>query len=124
MKEIIIKVVSEVYGIDGNELFGTTKHRNITDIKQAVFYFLRTVMDFKFQRIAKIFHLGHSNVIAGTKAFEGKINTYSADRIAYNEFKKVFDGYKVLDKELLSEFLKENDKYLSAELKNYLSVKL
>lgn len=124
MKEIIIKIVSEVYGIDGNLLFVKNKHRDIAHIKQSVFYYLRNEMHYTYQRIADIFELGHSNVVIGTRSFENKISIYSVDRIAYREFKKVFDSYKVMDKELLSEFLQNNDKYLSSDLKEYLKVRL
>lgn len=124
MKEIILKIVNRLYGIDGNELFVKNKDRNISNIKQSIFYYLRHELDFTYQKIGDIFNLGHSNVLIGIKVFEGKMDVYSDDKNAYEQLRKTFKEYGPMDKELLSDFLNENKKFLSSELKDYLTVKL
>ncbi len=124
MKEIIINIVNSLYDIDGNQLFLKNGNRNITNIKQSIFYYLRFELDFTHQKIGKIFNLGHSNVVLGIKSHESRISVYSNEKIAYEQLKKAFNDYGPMDKELLSDFLNENKKYLSIELVEYLNARL
>jgi len=124
MKQVIANIVTKLYGIDGTQLFVKNKSRNISNIKQSIFYYLRYEFGFTHQKIGDIFNLGHSNVVIGIKSFECKLSVYSNERIAYEELKKTFKRYGLRDKELLSEFLTENEKYLSNDLKEYLRLRL
>src|SRR5690606_7025798 len=105
MKEIIIKIVNRLYEIDGNQLFVKNKNRNIANIKQSIFYYMRHELDFTYQKIGDIFNLGHSNVVIGIRSFENKLSVYSNEKIAYEQLKKTFKEYGPMDKELLSDFL-------------------
>lgn len=122
MKEIIIKVVAMLYDIDGNEIFDKSRKMSFVTIRQMCFYYLHHELDFHHKFIGELFDLGRSNVIIGIESFKKKMDAQINDRFAYNEFKKVFNEQNPMDKILLDNFIKQNDKYLSAELKEYLKV--
>lgn len=124
MKEVIIKVVTMLYDIDGNEIFDKSRKMTFVTIRQMCFYYLHYELDFHHKSIAEIFDLGRSNVILGIESFTKKMEAQINDRFAYNEFKKVFNEQNPMDKILLENFIKQNDKYLSSELKDYLKVRL
>lgn len=50
--------------------------------------------------------------------------TYPESALEYYHFKRFISAKEFLDYELLSEFVKKNDKFLSNELKEYLKVRL
>lgn len=124
MKEIIIKVVAMLYDIDGSEIFDKSRKMSFVTIRQMCFYYLHYELDFHHKVIGELFDLGRSNVIIGIESFKKKMDAQINDRFAYNEFKKVFNEQNPMDKILLDNFIKQNDKYLSAELKEYLKVRL
>src|SRR5690606_24358825 len=125
MKETIIKVASMLFKIDGNMVFERTRKKPYVSIRQLVCYYLYRHHQWTYERIGNLFELEHSTVLLGIRNFENKMSVYVDERMNYLRFKALFENQKpTFDKELISEFLKDNDKFISEELKQYLSVRL
>jgi|SRR5690606_16574282 len=125
MKETIINVASMLFKIDGNIVFERTRKQPYVGIRHLVCYYLYRHQKWTYERIGDLFELKHSAVLLGIRNFENKMNVYVEDKLNYQRFKALFENQKpVFDKELLTEFLKENDKFISNDLKQYLNARL
>lgn len=124
MKEMIINTIQKLYGIDGNEIFSKSRKRQLVQIRQMLFYFLRENRKWTFYKIGELFGLNHATIMFGVRNFFERMSIYKDDKLTYLKFEKLIENQGPLDKELLSDFLKDNDKYLSVELKEYLNVRL
>ncbi|WCM42429.1 hypothetical protein MG290_01800 [Flavobacterium sp. CBA20B-1] len=124
MKENIISVVNRLYGIDGNDIFNHTRKKEIVQIRYLIFYFLRENRKWTFRKIGEFFNLDHATVIYGANSFKNGLEIYKKDRINFLKFQNFMENKGPLDKYLLAEFINDNEKYLSNDLKEYLKVRL
>lgn len=124
MKQVIINAVSALYNIDGSKVFEPGRKQPFVGIRQMVCYFLRWELKWTYESISEFVCLNHATIIFGIKNFENRMLTYPESALEYYHFKRFISAKEFLDYELLSEFVKKNDKFLSNELKEYLSVKL
>lgn len=114
-----------LFKIDGNMVFERTRKKPYVSIRQLVCYYLYRHQQWTYERIGELFELNHSTVLLGIRNFENKMSVYVEDKMNYQRFKALFENQKpVFDKELISAFLADNDKFISDDLKHYLSVKL
>lgn len=126
MKEIILKIVNRLYGIDGNEILTTSRKQEYINVRYMLFYYLRFKKQWSLTNIGIAFNLDHSTVSNGLKRYQGFLDVSKEDNDTYLEFLKEIKKYEPLqlDNQLVKGFLSKNDRYLSKELKNYLNCKL
>lgn len=125
MKEIIIKVVTDVYKIDGKEIFELNRHQDIIEAKQMTIYYLRTVHKIRVWDIAHFLNVKHCTIIHSVKSFDNLLFTLKQVREKYSLFLAEMEKENLnMDFFIISRFLRENRNYMSEGLKEYLKVRL
>ena len=124
MKKLIITTISELLGFDGNEIFLKSRKQKYVFARQMSFYYLRNELFWTQIKIGELFNVDHATVIFGIKSFKTRLEIYNEDKIIYLKFKAVLKHGKIDEKELLSAFIIKNKRYLSENLKNYLTAAL
>lgn len=125
MKEIIIKVVTDVYKIDGKEIFELNRHQEIIEAKQMIIYYLRTVHKIRVWDIAHFLNIKHCTILHSVKSFDNLLFTLKQVREKYSLFLSKMEKENLnMDFFIISRFLRENRNYMSEELKEYLKVRL
>lgn len=125
MKESIIKVVSNVFKINGFLIFEKNRKREIIEAKQMLIYYLRTVHSIRYYDIACFLNIDHASAISGLRRISDDMFIYEATKEKYNMFLAEMEKENLnMDYFVISRFLRENRKYISNDLKEYLKVRL
>lgn len=124
MKEVIINAVKILMKIEEREIFEKTRKRKSVYARQIIFYYLYNNVGWTFHKIGDAFNLNHSTVLFAVKNYAEKLKFYKDEKLTYLKFESLVKNQGSIDKELLTDFLKENNEYLSSELKEYLQVRL
>lgn len=124
MKQAIIKASEALFKIDGEKLFETTRELPYASIRPLIYTYLHSELNWKHQDIGEFFNRNRSTITIHIQKFKKTMEIYKEDRLNYGRFTIMVSDRGSFDKELLSEFIKENDRFLSEDLKNYLKVRL
>lgn len=124
MKETIIKASEALFKIDGQKLFERTREQPYANIRQLIYTYLHSEMDWNHKQIGDFFNRDRSTVTVHLQKFKKTMEIYKEERLNYGRFTAMVSDRGSFDKELLEEFLEVNDKFLSDDLKRYLKVRL
>lgn len=124
MKEAIIKASEALFKIDGHKLFEKTREQPYANIRQLIYTYLNTEMEWNHKQIGDFFNRDRSTVTIHLQKFKKTMEIYKEDRLNYGRFTAMISDRGSFDKELLEEFLEVNDRFLSKDLKQYLKDRL
>lgn len=85
----IIKIVSDITGVDKDSMMSKKKQNNICDARHLAIYFIREFTDLSLPKIAAIFKRNHSTIISNIRKVQSLNNDYN------KEFKMFFDRIKI-----------------------------
>ena len=104
----IIKQCCDLYNISENELYSKSRLRHLVDARTMVYYFLRNVMDYRYNQIAKKFGKNHATIIHAVKKHEQLMEW----DIRYK------DKYQTLQYQFIDRFPEKFEGNILSELKN------
>ena len=95
--EMIIDVVCKFFGIPREDIFSSSRKKELTLVRQITIYFLRNLLNKSLKEISALFKKEHSTVIYNLKTFESKLKRDLGLKI------KVDYLFKEISKELSQE---------------------
>ena len=124
MKHVIINAITQTFGFDGNEIFHKCRKRHLVESRQISIYYLRKYKGWSLYQIGDLFSLGYAATRHAYFEYQYKLDLYKSEYFSLQKFIQNIERKTNYDKLLLKEFISNNDKYLSTELKEYLIKKL
>jgi chromosomal replication initiator protein len=71
--EMIIETVCRFFGVPREDIFSSSKKKELTLVRQVTIYFLRNLLNKSLKEISSLFKREHSTVIYNLKTFENKL---------------------------------------------------
>lgn len=124
MKQSIINAAKVIFGANEKDVFYPTRKRFSVKIRHMSFYYLRTELNWTFERIGILFKLSHATVLSGVKDFKNKLDVYKEERTDYERFKKLMNNYRPLEITIIEDFLERNGEFLSDDVKMFLEERI
>ena len=86
--EMIIKKVSEKYGVDIKDIYSAKRASNISQPRHICIYIIKKVLDLSYPGIGKLLSRDHTTIISSYKIIDKEIKNNSAFEIEINELIK------------------------------------
>ena len=86
--KMIIKMVSQKYGIDEKDILSEKRASNISQSRHICIYIMRKVLELSYPTIGKVFSKDHTTMMSSYKRIEKEIKNNSAFEIEINELIK------------------------------------
>jgi len=71
--EMIIEMVCKFFGVPREDIFSSSRKKELTLVRQVTIYFLRNLLNKPLKEISSLFKKEHSTVIYNLKTFENKL---------------------------------------------------
>ena len=71
--EMIIEMVCRFFGVPREDIFSSSRKKELTLVRQVTIYFLRNLLNKSLKEISSLFKKEHSTVIYNLKTFENKL---------------------------------------------------
>lgn len=124
MKQSIINAANVIFEASEKDIFCPTRKRFSVKLRHMSFYYLRTELNWTYERIGTLFELQHSTVLSGVKDFKNKLDVYQEERTEYERFKKLMNTYRPLEITIIEDFLERNSEFLSDDVKVFLEERI
>jgi len=95
--EMIIEIVGRFFGVPREDIFSSSRKKELTLVRQVIIYFLRNLLNKSLKELSVLFKKEHSSIIYNLKTLENKLKRDLSLKI------KVDYLFKEISKELFQE---------------------